>query len=179
MCPAHLQLSGASTEITKAVTMPNSIRFDPIDSRQLLTAVALARTRSFTEAAKGLGLTQSAISHSLKALESQLGHSIFERKGRQVWPTHDGELFLREATEILHRMQNIRERLAQKNTWSGGRIRVGAEHTCSYLLLPEVLREFKQSFPRCTLTIRPDSREANLKALNQGELDLVLAVTPP
>ncbi len=170
--------TNANAQQTLAFIMPASNRFDPLDSRQLLTAVTLARTRSFTEAAKELGLTQSAVSHSLKSLETQLGQSIFERNGRQVRPTHNGEYFLREAMEILHRMQNIRERLAQQDTWSGGRIRVGAEPSCAYILLPQVLREFKQSFPRCSITIKPDSQEANLEALGHGELDVVLALTP-
>lgn len=159
--------------------MPTRHAIDPIDSRQLLTVVTLARTRSFTEAAKQLSLTQSAVSHSLKALEKQLGQQVFERKGRWVQPTQAGDLLLREATEILNRMQRIRERLDSLENWGGGRLRVGAGTSLCHTLLPPVLREFRQSFPHCSILVKPDRGHQNFERLRQNEVDLIMTVAPP
>lgn len=158
--------------------MPTASSTPPLDSRQLLTVVALARTRSFTEAAHQLNLTQSAVSHSLKALERQLGHTIFERKGRWIQPTQAGDLLLREAMEILNRMQRIRDRLDNLENWGASRLRVSASPSLCHLLLPPVLREYRQSFPRSSILIRPHRGPQSLDLLRQSEVDLILTETP-
>ncbi len=158
--------------------MPTPTFNSPLDSRQLMTVVALARTRSFTEAAKQLNLTQSAVSHSLKALERQLGHTVFERKGRWVLPTQAGDMLLREATEILNRMQRIRDRLDNLENWGAGRLRVGASPSLCHLLLPPVLREYRLSFPRSSILIKPDRGQANFERLRKNEVDLIMTVAP-
>lgn len=150
---------------------------DPIDSRQLLTVVTLARTRNFTEAAKELGLTQSAVSHSLKALERQLDQTLIERSGRQMRLTPAGDYLVRESTELLRRMQGIRNRLENLEDWGQGRLRIGATPSCCNWILPQVLREVKQSFPGCSIMVKPDRGYANLQRLRNDEVDIVLAVS--
>lgn len=150
---------------------------DPLDSRQLLTLVTLARTRNFTEAAKDLGLTQSAVSHSLKALERQLDQILIERSGRQMRLTPAGDYLVRESTELLRRMQGMRSRLENLEDWGQGRLRIGATSSCCNWMLPQVLREVKQSFPGCSILVKPDQGHANLERLRHDEVDIVLAVS--
>ncbi|MEO0796026.1 MAG: LysR family transcriptional regulator [Verrucomicrobiota bacterium] len=149
--------------------------FAPLDTRQLMTVVAVARTRSFTEAAKSLHLTQSAVSHAVKAMETDIGHRLFEREGRRIRPTEPGEFIIREATEILARLESMRERIGNFDGWGRGRLRVGATPACAHLVLPEVIREFKQSFPGCSISISPSPGKLNLERLRRNEIDLVLA----
>ncbi|WOO39920.1 LysR family transcriptional regulator [Rubellicoccus peritrichatus] len=153
------------------------MHLDPLDSRQLLTVVTLARTRSFTEAAKELGLTQSAVSHSLKALERQLDQVLIERSGRQMRLTPAGDYLVRESTELLRKMQGIRNRLENLEDWGQGRLRIGATPSCCNWILPPVLRELKQSFPGCSIVVKPDRGYANLERLRHDEVDIVLAVS--
>lgn len=80
----------------------------PIDSRQLLAFVCAARRLSFTQAAQDLHLTQSAISHAMRALEDDLGCRLFARVGRTVQLTVSGERFLHEAERILGEMEQAR-----------------------------------------------------------------------
>jgi len=147
----------------------------PLDTRQLMTVVAVARTRSFTEAAKSLHLTQSAVSHAVKALENDIGHRLFEREGRRIRPTEPGEFIIREATEILARLESLRERINNFDGWGRGRLRVGATPACAHLVLPEIINEFKQSFPGCSISISPGPGKLNLERLRRNEVDLVLA----
>ncbi|MGE9297374.1 MAG: LysR family transcriptional regulator, partial [Puniceicoccales bacterium] len=149
--------------------------FAPLDTRQLQTVVAVARTRSFTEAAKTLHLTQSAVSHAVKAMENDIGHRLFEREGRRIRPTEPGEFIIREATEILARLESMRERIGNFDGWGRGRLRVGATPACAHLVLPEIIREFKQSFPGCSISISPSPGKMNLERLRRNEVDLVLA----
>ena len=83
-----------------------------IDSRKLLAFVTLARCGSFTQTARELFLTQSAVSHAIRALENELETRLFDRLGRRVRLTTSGEQLLEYATKILTEMQNARAQLA-------------------------------------------------------------------
>ncbi|MBU6401649.1 MAG: LysR family transcriptional regulator, partial [Verrucomicrobia bacterium] len=69
----------------------------PLDSRQLRAFATLARTGSFTRAARELYLSQSAVSHYLKALEQDVGCLLFDRVGKKVLLTQAGEQLLLHA----------------------------------------------------------------------------------
>src|SRR5882724_11200680 len=125
----------------------------PLDSRQLRAFATLARTGSFTLAAKELHLSQSAVSHSMKALEEDVGCRLFDRVGKKVLLTQAGEQFLHHVEKILNEMEITRAALAQLGKWGRGRLRIGASTTaCSYIL-PPVLREFKKKYPQYLLSI--------------------------
>ncbi len=83
----------------------------PLDSRQLLAFVTVVRRQSFTRAAQELHLTQSAISHSTRALENDIGCRLLARKGRKMELTEPGERFLRKAESILSEMEQARLQL--------------------------------------------------------------------
>ena len=96
-----------------------------LDSRQLHAFSALARRGSFTLAAKDLFLTQSAVSHAIKALEDDLGCRLLDRVGRRVLLTQAGEQFLRHTEKILREMEAARAGLDSLTKWGHGRLRVG------------------------------------------------------
>ena len=79
-----------------------------MNSHQLLAFVVLTRTSSFTLAGKQLFLTQSAVSHAIKALEDELGSTLFQRTGRGVIMTEAGRQFLPHAEKIISEMKAAR-----------------------------------------------------------------------
>src|SRR5256885_15362180 len=83
----------------------------PLDSRQLRAFATLARTGSFTLAAKELYLSQSAVSHSMKALEQNVGCRLLDRLGKKVLLTQAGEQLLHHTQKILSEMREARESL--------------------------------------------------------------------
>jgi len=83
-----------------------------LDSRKLLAFATLARVGSFTQAAKEMNLTQSAVSHAIKALERDLGCRLFDRMGRTVTITPAGRQLLLRTDIILAEMQHARADLA-------------------------------------------------------------------
>jgi LysR family transcriptional regulator, low CO2-responsive transcriptional regulator len=150
----------------------------PIDSRQLRAFVLLARTGSFTRTARELHLSQSAISHSIKALESDLQGRLLDRLGKSVILTQAGEPMLVHADRILGEMGTARERLLTLGKWGHGRLRIGAGSTSCQCILPNVLREFKASFPQCLIQIEPGDTPAALELLQSNRIDLALALEP-
>ena len=101
----------------------------PLDSRQLRAFVTLARTGSFTQTARELHLTQSAISHSMKALESDVGCRLLDRLGKKVALTQAGEQLLQHAQKILSEMDTARASLGKLGKWGRGRLRLDPGET--------------------------------------------------
>ena len=149
-----------------------------IDSRQLLAFATLARKGSFTLTAKEIFLTQSAVSHTIKALERDLGTKLFDRLGRQARITQAGERLLVHADAILREMEGARSGLEEMRAWGHNRLRLGTSPTACQYLLPTVLREFKQSFPRCTIRIEPGDGPRMAELLRENQIDLALMLEP-
>src|SRR5215471_3047649 len=150
----------------------------PLDSRQLRAFVSLARTGSFTKTARELHLSQSAISHSIKGLEQELQCRLLDRLGKSVILTQAGEQLLTHAERILGEMGTARERLRDLSKWGHGRLRIGASPTSCQYILPNVLREFKESFPQCLIQIEPGDTPIALELLHNNRIDLALALQP-
>jgi DNA-binding transcriptional LysR family regulator len=150
----------------------------PIDSRQLRAFAALARTGSFTLAAKELFLSQSAVSHSMKALENDVGCRLFDRVGKKVLLTQAGEALLHHADKILQEMGAARAGLQQLGKWGVGRLRIGASPTACQYILPAVLREFKESFPKCMIVIDPGDTLEAIESVRNNKTDLAITLEP-
>jgi DNA-binding transcriptional LysR family regulator len=148
----------------------------PLDSRQVRAFCVLARTGSFTQAARELHLTQSGISHSMKALERDIGCRLLDRLGKKVVLTQAGEQLLHHAQKILQEMKTAREQLGHLGKWGRGRLRLGASTTACQHIIPPVLREFKESFPEHAITIEPGDTPELLASLLDQRIDLALSL---
>jgi DNA-binding transcriptional LysR family regulator len=151
---------------------------EPIDSRQMRAFAALARTESFSHAAKELGLTQSAVSHSMKTLEREMGCRLLDRMGKKVALTEAGEAFLVHVKRILDEMDLARAGLDQLGKWGQSRLRLGASSTACQHILPTVLREFRESFPQCVISIEPGDTPEMIAALRERRIDLAVNLEP-
>jgi DNA-binding transcriptional LysR family regulator len=140
--------------------------------------VVLARTGSFTRTAQELHLTQSAISHAMKALESDIGCRLLDKMGKTVVLTQAGEQLLVRAGRILEEMTSARAELGRLGKWGSSRLRIGASTTACQYVLPGVLREFKQSFPQCAISIQPGDTPENIDALRAHQIDLAVNLEP-
>lgn len=151
---------------------------EPLDSRQLRAFVVLARTLSFTRTAHELNLTQSAVSHSIKALERDVACRLFDRVGKTVLLTQAGEQLLAQAEKILSEMEVARAELGRLGRWGSSRMRIGAGSTACQYILPPVLREFRESFAHCDISIQPGDTPRNLERLRAHQIDLAINLEP-
>jgi len=150
----------------------------PLDSRQLRAFSILARTGSFTTTAQELHLSQSAISHAMKALEQDIGCRLLDRMGKTVVLTQAGEQLLVHAQKILAEMESTRSQLGHLGKWGSSRLRIGASTTACQYVLPAVLREFKESFPQCAISIEPGDTPEMIEALRAHRIDLAVNLEP-
>ena len=154
----------------------DSLVNEPLDSRQLLAFSQLADAGSFTVAARALHLSQSAVSHSIKALEDSVGCRLFDRLGKKVVLTQAGEQLLQHAQKILGEMATARGSLRKLGRWGRGRLRLGASTTACQHILPPVLREFKASFPQHAISIEAGDTRGMVGALLAHRIDLALSL---
>ena len=149
-----------------------------IELRHLRTLVALRDTGSLVEAADRVFLTQSALSHQIKELESRIGCSLFVRKTRPVRFTSAGTRLLRLADDVLPRVHGTELDLQRLAGGESGRIFMAIEcHSCFEWLLPAI-DTYRDQWPDVELDISSGFHFAPLPALARGDLDLVITADP-
>jgi DNA-binding transcriptional LysR family regulator len=114
---------------------------------QLQILAVVVEEGSFTRAAQTLSMTQSAVSHALASLESELKVSLLERDRNGVRLTDVGQPVLESARTILAQAENIRQHAASARGLANGKVRVGSFASTSARLLPGIIREFRQQYP--------------------------------
>lgn len=142
---------------------------------------AIAELRSFGQAARRLGYTQSAVSQQIAQLERIVGQRLFHRPGgpRRVEPTEAGLLLLGHADAIVARLDAARADMAALAEGSAGTLRVGIYQSVGARLLPALVRRFREQWPRVGVRVREESAAADLlRLLEHGELDLTFADLP-
>ena len=92
---------------------------------QLRYFVSVADTGSFTKAAMLQYISQTAITQQIRALEENVGAKLFDRNSRPVSLTPEGKVFLKEAREILGRMDMALTRIREASTGLEGELRLG------------------------------------------------------
>ncbi|MEO7599409.1 MAG: LysR family transcriptional regulator [Opitutus sp.] len=149
-----------------------------LDSRQLLAVRVLARTGSFTGAGKELFLTQSAVSHAIKALETELECALFERTGRGVVLTENGRRFLPYAEKILTEMEAARGVIAVETSRVRRRLRLGVSTRARQYILPAVLPQFEQKYPNTMVVCEGGDFARHFELLKEGALELAFTLRP-
>jgi LysR family transcriptional activator of nhaA len=139
---------------------------------------AVAHGESLTKTAERLGVSQSALSIQIKKLEHQVGHPLFERRGKQLVLTEAGYIALEHADAIFSSGDELMNVLRQRKGGRRQTLRVGAQATLS--------RNFQVAFlapvldrSDVDLTLRAGSLGDLLKALEAHRLDVVLVNLPP
>lgn len=150
---------------------------DPMDIRQLLYFITVAEHLNFTKAANQLYVAQSAISHQIADLEEQVGVKLFIRNKRSVQLTPAGAVFLKDAMEIVEKTSGAIEKAKQTDAGVIGSISIGflSVHVRSFL--PEVIKRFRELYPKVDLQLNHFPSKMLKEALEEGELDI--AFTQP
>lgn len=129
---------------------------------ELQIFLIVARERSFTKAAGKLGVSQSALSHAIKALEQRLNIRLLTRTTRSVAPTEAGERIIACLEPRLADLEQELETLIQLNGTPSGNIRLSAgEHSASNLIWPK-LKPFLKQYPKINIELVVDNGFVNI-----------------
>ena len=143
---------------------------------QLRYFLGAAERGSFTRAAEALNISQPALSRSIQKLEDELGQPVFERKTRSIVLTEAGTLLQSRAQQILSLIEDTKAEITDDG--ESGRIRIGAIPTVAPYFLPQILKQFSESFPAANLIVQENTTDQLLKSCTQGEIDLAILALP-
>jgi len=143
-----------------------------LEPELLSTFVAIADAGSFTEAARRVSRTQSAVSMQMKRLEELIGRPVFARNGRQVELTRDGELLLGHARRILR--SHAEALAAFEASEVQGTVTLGTPDQYASAFLPRILARFAETHPAVHVEVVCDVTANLLERLRAGALDLAL-----
>ncbi|WP_332672292.1 LysR family transcriptional regulator [Aromatoleum sp.] len=124
--------------------------------------LAVARDRSFTKAAARLGVTPSALSHTVRALEERLGVRLLARTTRNVAPTEAGERLMRSVAPLFDQIAAEVEALGELRDKPAGTIRITCTDDTIELYLRPMLSGFLKRYPDITLEVFVDNGFTNI-----------------
>jgi DNA-binding transcriptional LysR family regulator len=150
-----------------------------MELRQLRYLDAVARRRSFTQAALDLHIAQSALSQQVGRLERELGVELLRRTTRRVDVTEAGELVLARARRALAEVDCLRADLDALQGLVHGTLRLGGVPPVGPVHPAELIADFSRAHPGVAITVREDVAFALLSQLRDGGLDLVMALVDP
>src|SRR5437773_8130648 len=146
---------------------------------QLRTFRVVAETLNFTKAAKRLNLTQSAVSHQIKALETELSEQLFIRGKRGVRLSESGRVALEHAERILDEAEALREHVSGHQHSVAGSVRVAAATQALVYLFAPFFESFMRAHPGIELSFRTTvSTEQTIAGILDGAADIGLACWP-
>lgn len=139
---------------------------------QLRVFVTVADYLHVTRAAEALGMTQSAASAAIAALETRHGTRLFHRVGRRIALTASGQAFLGEARAVLRRAAVAEQALVDLGELRRGSLTIWASQTLCGYWLPGFLVQFHGRFPGVTIQVRDGNTEQVVAAILRGEAEL-------
>jgi DNA-binding transcriptional LysR family regulator len=138
------------------------------DLGELSAFAVVAEERSFTRAAARLGVSQSALSHSMRGLETRLGLQLLARTTRSVSPTAAGSALLYELAPALERIERAVAETRKQRESPAGRIRLIIPRTATQMVLLPKLAQFARTYPEIVLEVTSSNDPVDLVA---GEYD--------
>jgi DNA-binding transcriptional LysR family regulator len=141
---------------------------------QLKHFLSLAQTASFSKSAAALHLTQPALSRSIKALEGELGHRLFDRVGRFSELTAFGRLVLTRAQDLVMAADDLRDHAKHSVQGHEGMLRIGMGSGPGAILMTPLLLRAAQERPKLQLSITRANTELLVQALRDRSLDALV-----
>jgi Transcriptional regulator len=138
----------------------------------------IAKTGSLSKAAEQLHITQPAVSHTVKQLESALGGQLFFRTPRGVTLTAEGAVLLQYIEQAFQSVQIGEKAIAEMNNLNTGEIAIGASDTlCKHYLLP-YLEQFHEQYPGIRIRVTNRTTPETLELLKEGKIDFGIVSLP-
>ena len=145
----------------------------------LETFLAVSETGSFSKAARGLRITQPAVTKRVQNLEADLSVRLFDRVGKQIHLTDAGKLLVPRAHALMDDMADTQRLLSNLHTRIDGTLRLATSHHVGLHRLSPALKAFSQAHPEVRLDIRFEDSEAAHELVQRGESELAVVTLNP
>ena len=146
--------------------------------RQLRVFVTVAQARSFSRAGEIIGLSQSAVSHSVKELETQTGVKLLHRTTREVVLTEAGQQLAMRLERLLDELHSTLRDVGRLGQQLSGTVRVAASQTISAHLIPQCIAESNHRYPDIDFVLHDRPQQWVLESIRQGDVDFGIVIDP-
>ena len=143
-----------------------------MEFREISTFLQVAQHQSFSKAARQLGYSQAAVTIQIKQLEQELGVHLFDRIGKQISLTHQGQIFYQYAISIRNDLERAKNAVSDPSTLSG-KLCLGTIESICASIFPDLLAEYHRLHPEVTISIVTDSPGVLLDRMNENTIDIV------
>lgn len=144
--------------------------------KHLNTFLVLSETKSFTKTAEQLHYAQSNVTTQIQKLEEELNVRLFERLGKSVTLTPDGEELVTSARQLLQLSDNLKERFKKEKV---NRITIGASESLCIYRLPEIIKRFQIQYPNVEIFLTVLKGTNYLPLLISNTIDLAFVLDTP
>lgn len=142
---------------------------------QLKAFHKVAATGSFTRAARELFVTQPAVSHEIKSLESSLGVTLFDRSGRRVRMTAEGEVLFSYVHRLSALHDEIESLFVRMKMLHYGNIRIGSTALLGTYFLPRIIGRLNRKYPGIRVDLQIGNSDEIVHLVREGVVDLGFA----
>ncbi len=146
--------------------------------RDLKYLVALADLRHFGKAAEACFVSQPTLSTQIRKLEEELGVTLIERAPRKVMLTAAGQDAVQRARRIVAEVEQMKDAARRSQDPAAGTLRLGIFPTLAPYLLPHVVPDMRERFPKLELLLAEEKSDVLLQQLRDGRLDAALLALP-
>ncbi len=145
-----------------------------IETSQLQTLVAVSNARSFSKAAEDLNVTQSAISQSIKNLETKLDLKLFKRSGKNIVPTPEGEKLYELASHFLEEMRETLSDLQSDKIEMRGKVRIGTLTGIGKTWLAKEILDWAKENPDLILSLKMGNESDLIQRFENNLIDILI-----
>lgn len=138
----------------------------------------VVESESFSKAAEANGITQSAVSQQIRALEEKFKVTLIDRGKRGFHLTHEGEAFLEASREILHTIEDLDARLQKLRDVLEGDLRLATVFSIGLHELPPYLKRFRKAYPRVRVDVEYLRSAQVYAGVLEGRVDVGLVAYP-
>jgi DNA-binding transcriptional LysR family regulator len=150
-------------------------RYNQNRLQQLRGFCYAARTKSISNAAQKMQLSQPSVSLQIKALEQELGAQLFTRRGPRIELTHDGQRLLELARPIVESIDGLEDRFALlRQSVDRGTVNIAAGGSTIQYLLPPFVESYTRQYPEVDVRLHNVTGKAGLALLREGEVDFAV-----
>ena len=146
--------------------------------RQLRVFVAVSRYGSFSRAGESIGLSQSAVSHSMKELEAEMGVRLLDRTTREVALTDAGLRLANRVEPLLDELHAMLLDTRSFGTQHNGRVRIASSQTISAQLMPQCIASGALQYPDIRVLLRDQAQQLVLNSVRNAEVDFGIVIDP-
>lgn len=151
--------------------------YNPLDMKALLCFSTMAKHASLTRASIELGISDSAVSQRIRALEKHLGTKLYEARGGRVRLTEAGHRTNELASRLFDQISELEDEVLDQEY--KGKIVLGASAPIIRYQLPEIVSSFRRMFPRAIMRLPSQSTTETIRKVRRNDIDVGIVPRPP